>query len=73
MNNDQSLKTATMMTVNESDVLLTTSTNGKSDWILDPSSAYHLCGDREMFSTYVACDDRLIWMANNTANGVVSK
>ncbi|GFS33593.1 hypothetical protein Acr_00g0029480 [Actinidia rufa] len=26
-------------------------------------SAYYLCGDREMLSTYAACDSGLVWMA----------
>ncbi|GFZ16793.1 hypothetical protein Acr_26g0000630 [Actinidia rufa] len=28
------------------------SSNGKSDWILDSRSVYHLCKDKEVFSTY---------------------
>ncbi|GFS28974.1 hypothetical protein Acr_00g0004830 [Actinidia rufa] len=56
---DQSSDTiaTTMMTVNEdeSDVLLVVSKDGKSDWALDSSSAYHLCRDRKVFSTYAAC------------------
>ncbi|GFS44091.1 similar to ZIM-like 1 [Actinidia rufa] len=49
----------------EIDVLLAASDDGKSDWVLDSGSAYHLCRDREVFSTYAACEGR-IWMANNT-------
>ncbi|GFZ11150.1 hypothetical protein Acr_22g0005480 [Actinidia rufa] len=60
------------MAVDESDVLLAASDDGKSDWVLDSSSAYHLCRDREMFSTYAACEGR-IWMANNTSNRVVGR
>ncbi|GFZ16423.1 hypothetical protein Acr_25g0008320 [Actinidia rufa] len=56
----------------ESDVLLAASEDGKSDWVLDSGSAYHLCRDREVFSTYAACEGR-VWMANNTASRVVSK
>ncbi|GFZ21644.1 hypothetical protein Acr_29g0008060 [Actinidia rufa] len=56
----------------ESDVLLAASDDGKSDWILDLGSAYHLCRDREVFSTYAACEGR-IWMANNTVSRVVGR
>ncbi|GFZ08325.1 hypothetical protein Acr_20g0001330 [Actinidia rufa] len=54
----------------EIDVLLAASDDGKSDWVLDSGSAYHLCRDREVFSTYAACEGR-IWMANNTSSRVV--
>ncbi|PSS36298.1 Proline-rich protein [Actinidia chinensis var. chinensis] len=56
----------------ESDALLAASEDGKSDWVLDSGSAYHLCRDREVFSTYAACEGR-IWMANNTASRVVGR
>ncbi|GFZ14238.1 hypothetical protein Acr_24g0004280 [Actinidia rufa] len=56
----------------EIDVLLAASEDGKSDWVLDSGSAYHLCRDREVFSTYAACEGR-IWMANNTASRVVGR
>ncbi|GFZ06118.1 hypothetical protein Acr_18g0002880 [Actinidia rufa] len=56
----------------ESDVLLAASDDGKSDWVLDLGSAYHLCRDREVFSTYAACEGR-IWMANNTSSRVVGR
>ncbi|GFZ06882.1 P-loop containing nucleoside triphosphate hydrolases superfamily protein [Actinidia rufa] len=58
--------------VDESEVLLAASEDGKSDWVLDSGSAYHLCRDRKVFSTYAACEGR-IWMANNTASRVVGK
>ncbi|GFZ14038.1 chromatin remodeling factor17 [Actinidia rufa] len=48
--------TTAVMTVDKSDVLLAESADGKSDWILKSGSAYHLCRDREMFSTYAACE-----------------
>ena len=56
--NDQSSETATtiVMDEDESDVLLAAVVEGKSDWILDSRSAYHLCRDREMFYTYAACE-----------------
>ncbi|GFZ08239.1 hypothetical protein Acr_20g0000470 [Actinidia rufa] len=57
---------------NEFDVLLAASDDGKSDWVLDSGSAYHLCRDREVFSTYAACEGR-IWMANNTSSRVVGR
>ncbi|GFY95306.1 hypothetical protein Acr_10g0006910 [Actinidia rufa] len=60
------------MAVDESDVLLAVLDNGKSDWVLDSGSAYHLCKDKEVFSTYAACEGR-IWMANNTSSRVVDK
>ncbi|GFS42430.1 hypothetical protein Acr_00g0079830 [Actinidia rufa] len=72
---DQSLDTVAttvMADDDESDVLLAASADGKSDWVLDSGSAYHLCRDREMFSTYAPCEGR-VWMANNTASGVVGK
>ncbi|GFZ19756.1 hypothetical protein Acr_28g0004610 [Actinidia rufa] len=61
-----------VMAVDESDVLLAASDNEKSDWVLDSGSAYHLCRDREVFSTYAPCEGR-IWMANNTSNRVVGR
>ncbi|GFY82764.1 plastid-lipid associated protein PAP [Actinidia rufa] len=51
---------------------LLASKDGKSDWVLDSGSTYHLCKDREVFSTYAACEGR-IWMTNNTASRVVGK
>ncbi|GFZ19386.1 hypothetical protein Acr_28g0000910 [Actinidia rufa] len=51
----------------EFDVLLAASDDGKTDWVLDSGSAYHLCRDRDVFSTYEACEGR-IWMANNTSS-----
>ena len=60
------------MTVDESDVLLIASANGKSDWIFNSGSTYHLCEDREMFFTYVVCKG-FVRMANNTTNRVVGK
>ncbi|GFY98340.1 hypothetical protein Acr_12g0008810 [Actinidia rufa] len=56
----------------ESDVLLAVSDSGESDWVLYSDSAYHLCRDREVFSTYAACEGH-IWMANNTTSRVVGK
>ncbi|GFS30789.1 hypothetical protein Acr_00g0014080 [Actinidia rufa] len=56
----------------EFDVLLTASDDGKSNWILDSGSTYHLCRDREVFSTYAACEGR-IWLANNTSSRVVGR
>ncbi|GFZ05667.1 hypothetical protein Acr_17g0012390 [Actinidia rufa] len=71
---DQPSNTAAtaVMAVDESEVLLAASDNGKSDWVLVSGSAYHLCRDREVFSTYAACEGR-IWMANNTSSRVVGK
>ncbi|GFY95137.1 hypothetical protein Acr_10g0005220 [Actinidia rufa] len=56
----------------EIDVLLAASEVKKSDWVLDSGSAYHLCRDREVFSIYAACEER-IWMANNTSSRVVGR
>ncbi|GFS34657.1 phytosylfokine-alpha receptor 2 [Actinidia rufa] len=61
-----------VMAVDESEVLLAASDNGKSDCVLDSGSAYHLCRDREVFFTYAACEGR-IWMANNTSSRVVGR
>ncbi|GFZ02142.1 hypothetical protein Acr_15g0007510 [Actinidia rufa] len=73
---DQSSDTAAtaVMAVDEdeSDVLLAASEDGKSNWVLDLGSAYHLCRDREVFFTYSAYEGR-IWMANNTSSRVVSR
>ncbi|GFZ05238.1 chalcone-flavanone isomerase family protein [Actinidia rufa] len=71
---DQSLDTVatTVMAVDESDILLAASDNGKSDWALDSGNAYHLCRDREVFSTHAPCKGR-IWMANNTSSRVVGR
>ncbi|GFS37114.1 hypothetical protein Acr_00g0049960 [Actinidia rufa] len=70
---DQSSDTAAtaVMAVDESEVLLAASEDGKSDWVLDSGSAYHLL-DREVFSTYAACEGR-IWMANNTSSRVIGR
>ena len=57
----------------DSDVHLTTLANGKLDWILDSSSAYHLCENREMFSTYATCDDGLVWKKTNTVSRLLAK
>ncbi|GFY97953.1 hypothetical protein Acr_12g0004940 [Actinidia rufa] len=56
----------------EIDVLLAASEDGKLDWVLDSCSAYHLCRDRDVFSTYAVCEGR-VWMANNTASKVIGK
>ncbi|GFS37413.1 terpenoid cyclases/Protein prenyltransferases superfamily protein [Actinidia rufa] len=75
---DQSSDTAatTVMDVDvdedEIDVLLTASEDGKSDWVLDSGSAYHLCRDKEVFFAYAPCEGR-IWMANNTSSRVVGR
>ncbi|GFS35007.1 hypothetical protein Acr_00g0037280 [Actinidia rufa] len=72
---DQSLNTAAtavMADDDEIEVLLAASEDGKSDWVLDSGSAYHLYRDREVFSTYAACEGR-IWMANNTSCRVVGR
>ncbi|GFY95576.1 hypothetical protein Acr_10g0009610 [Actinidia rufa] len=63
---DQSSEAATtaMMAVDESDVLLAASADEESDWISDSGIAYHLCRDRAVFSTHVACE-RLVRMAND--------
>ena len=73
--NGQSSKIArtTVMTVDKSHVLIPALADKKLDWIFDSGSAYHLCEDREMFSTYATCDGRLVWMANNTPSRVVVK
>ena len=60
-----------MMAVDESDVLLAVSADGKSDWIFD-SVSNHLCKDREMFSTYATCEG-LVRISNNMVNKVVGK
>ncbi|GFS30404.1 hypothetical protein Acr_00g0011740 [Actinidia rufa] len=52
----QKVATTAMMAVDESDVLLAASIDEESDWIFDSGIAYHLCRDREMFSTHVACE-----------------
>ena len=45
--------------MDESDVFLAVSEDEKSDWVLDSGSAYHLCRDREVFSTYASCEERV--------------
>ncbi|GFZ09772.1 hypothetical protein Acr_21g0003710 [Actinidia rufa] len=71
---DQSSETAATTVIaeddNESDVLLEVSGDGKLDWVLDSGSAYHLCRDKEVFSTYAACERR-VWLANNRTSRVV--
>ncbi|GFZ06723.1 hypothetical protein Acr_18g0008930 [Actinidia rufa] len=63
---DQSSEATTiaMMVVDENDVLLAVSADEESDWISDLGNAYHLCRDRKVFSTDVACEG-LVRMANN--------
>ncbi|GFZ03533.1 hypothetical protein Acr_16g0001570 [Actinidia rufa] len=61
-----------VMAVDESDILLAALADGKLDWVLDLGNAYHLYRDREVFSTYAACEGR-VWMANNMATRVVGK
>ena len=70
--NQSSEEATAVMAVDESEVLLAASVDGKSEWVLDSGSAYHLCRDREVFSTYAACEGR-VRMANNTASRVVGK
>ena len=53
-----------VMVEDESDVLLATAADGRSDWILNL--------DKKVFSTYVTCEG-FVWMTNNTANRVVGK
>ncbi|GFY91272.1 hypothetical protein Acr_07g0014680 [Actinidia rufa] len=67
---DQSSEAATtaMMAVDESDVLLAASADEESDWISDSGIAYHLCRDREVFSTHVTCEG-LVRMANDAIVG----
>ncbi|GFY87852.1 hypothetical protein Acr_05g0014910 [Actinidia rufa] len=73
---DQSSETTTTVVMvvdeDESDVLLATSEDRKSDWVLDSGSAYHLCKDGEVFFTYAAYEGR-IWMVNNTDSRVVGR
>ncbi|GFY85815.1 hypothetical protein Acr_04g0005530 [Actinidia rufa] len=56
------------MAVDESDVLLAASVDEESNWISDSGIAYHLCRDREVFSTHVACEG-LVRMANDAIVG----
>ncbi|GFS36791.1 hypothetical protein Acr_00g0048080 [Actinidia rufa] len=67
---DQSSEAATtaMMAVDESNVLLAASTDEESDWISNSGIAYHLCRDKEVFSTHVACEG-LVRMANDAIVG----
>ncbi|GFZ02398.1 hypothetical protein Acr_15g0010060 [Actinidia rufa] len=67
---DQSSEAATtaIMAVDESDVLLAASADEESDWISDSGIAYHLCRDREVFSTHVTCEG-LVRMANDAIVG----
>ena len=69
MKNDQSSETevATVMTMDEdeSNVLLATSANGKSDWILDSGYAYHLCGDRCSLHMQHVMADLYGWRTTN--------
>ena len=67
---DQSSEAATtaMMAVDEGDVLLAASSDGESDGISDSGIAYHLCRDREVFSTHVACEG-IVRMANDAIVG----
>lgn len=44
-----------------------------SDWILDSGCSFHVCGDKEKFTTYEAYDGGIVRMANNSASRVVGK
>ena len=48
-------------------------TDGKSNWIMELGSAYYLWADKEMFSTYATCNDKLVWITNNASSKVVGK
>ncbi|GFZ13088.1 pentatricopeptide repeat (PPR-like) superfamily protein [Actinidia rufa] len=54
--------TAVMADDDEIDVLLAASDDGKSDWVLDSGSAYHLCRDREVLSIIYICSMRGTYM-----------
>ncbi|GFZ00193.1 hypothetical protein Acr_13g0015920 [Actinidia rufa] len=73
---DQSSETAATTVMvedkDESDVFLAASIDGKSDWVLYLGSDYHLCRDRDVFSTYKACEGH-VWMTNNMATRVIGK
>ncbi|GFZ14593.1 hypothetical protein Acr_24g0007830 [Actinidia rufa] len=62
--------TIVMADEDESDVLLAALEDGKSNCVLDLGSAYHLCRDREVFSTYSPYEGR-VRMVNSTASRVV--
>ena len=64
MENDQYLE-ATTVTYSDNDVILAALADKKLDQILNSDSAYHLCEDRNMFSTYSSQDGELVCMANN--------
>ncbi|GFZ18365.1 subtilase family protein [Actinidia rufa] len=67
-NQSSEAATTAMMAVDESDVLLAASADEESDWISDSGIVYHLCRDREVFSTHVACEG-LVRMANDAIVG----
>ncbi|CAL9079641.1 unnamed protein product [Musa textilis] len=42
-------------------------TRSKNEWILDSSCSYHMCHNRDLFSTYESCNCGIILMGNNAA------
>ncbi|XP_065044048.1 retrovirus-related Pol polyprotein from transposon TNT 1-94 isoform X1 [Musa acuminata AAA Group] len=48
-------------------------TMSKNEWILDSGYSYHMCPNRNLFSTYESCNGRIILMGNNVACDVVGR
>ena len=48
-------------------------TRSKNEWILDSGCSYHMCPNRDLFSTYESCNGGIVLMGNNAACDVVGR
>ena len=48
-------------------------TRSKNEWILDSGCCYHMCPNRDLFSTYESCNGGIVLMGNNAACDVVGR
>ena len=48
-------------------------TKSKNEWILDSGCSYHMCPNRDLFSTYESCNGGIVLMGNNAACDVVGR
>ncbi|PKI59422.1 hypothetical protein CRG98_020181 [Punica granatum] len=53
-------------------VLLMTSNNSGTSWILDSRCSYHMCYNRELFATYHSIEGGRVLMGNNDASKVIN-
>ena len=48
-------------------------TRSKNEWILDSGCSYHMCPNRDLFSTYESCNDEIVLIGNNVVYDVVGR